>query len=101
MPPYRGVISTMFGMTWARAFIFYGSDRVKAEMKTHKFPVAVQNIVPTMTIATFVQIVNQPLIRCTITVQDPTTQYKSVYSAMRYRYSLALSFKTLPVRISV
>ena len=25
-PPYRGVAATMFGMTWARAAIFYGSD---------------------------------------------------------------------------
>merc|ERR1712228_758629 len=25
-PPYRGVAATMFGMTWARAAIFYCSD---------------------------------------------------------------------------
>lgn len=25
-PPYRGVVATMVGMTWARAAIFFGSD---------------------------------------------------------------------------
>ena len=25
-PPYKGVTATIFGMTWARAAIFYGSD---------------------------------------------------------------------------
>jgi hypothetical protein len=25
-PPYRGVMATMLGMTWARGAIFYGSD---------------------------------------------------------------------------
>jgi hypothetical protein len=28
-PPYKGVTATIGGMTWARAFIFYGSDRGK------------------------------------------------------------------------
>ena len=28
-PPYKGVVATIGGMTWARAFIFYGSYRGK------------------------------------------------------------------------
>jgi hypothetical protein len=25
-PPYKGALATMLGMTWARAFIFFGSE---------------------------------------------------------------------------
>jgi hypothetical protein len=32
-PPFRGVMATMLGMTWARGTIFYGSDLGKSLMK--------------------------------------------------------------------
>ena len=31
-PPYKGVAATIFGMTWARAAIFYGSDVGKEQL---------------------------------------------------------------------
>ena len=34
-PPYKGVVATIFGMTWARAAIFYGSDVGKEALKPH------------------------------------------------------------------
>ena len=34
-PPYKGVAATIFGMTWARAAIFYGSDVGKERLLQH------------------------------------------------------------------
>ena len=36
-PPYKGVLPTMAGMTWARAAIFWGSDSGKEYLIKHGF----------------------------------------------------------------
>jgi len=33
-PPFKGLMATMFGMTWARGAIFYGSDVGKVNMNS-------------------------------------------------------------------
>jgi hypothetical protein len=77
-PPYRGVVATMLGMTWARAAIFFGSDVGKEALKSHGLPVALAQTLPPLVIGTCVQFVNMPLVRSTITIQNPSSPLTSV-----------------------
>jgi hypothetical protein len=86
-PPYRGVLATMLGMTWARAAIFFGSDMGKKHMKEQGFNAALCQTFPPFIIGTFVQIANMPLVRATITIQDPKSELSSVSAALRHIYS--------------
>ena len=70
-PPFRGLAATMFGMTWARAAIFYGADVGKELMLKNGSGNALAQTVPAFVLGTFVQIANMPLVRATITIQDP------------------------------
>mmetsp|Transcript_131010 Transcript_131010/g.298277 ORF Transcript_131010/g.298277 Transcript_131010/m.298277 type:complete len:140 (+) Transcript_131010:36-455(+) len=45
-PPYKGVGATIFGMTWARAAIFYGSDAGKNLMLAYGAPNSVATFFP-------------------------------------------------------
>jgi len=58
-------------MTWARAAIFYGSDSLKGYF-TERGIRGGQVLAPLMS-ASFVQIVNMPLIRTSIISQDPSS----------------------------
>mmetsp|Transcript_7295 Transcript_7295/g.17982 ORF Transcript_7295/g.17982 Transcript_7295/m.17982 type:complete len:275 (+) Transcript_7295:37-861(+) len=85
-PPYRGVLATMLGMTWARAAIFFGSDIGKDYMKKHGYYGPLAQTVPPFLIGTFVQIANMPLVRATITIQDPSSTMNSVSEALVHIY---------------
>lgn len=85
-PPYKGVAATMMGMTWARAAIFYGSDVGKKYMLDHNINLALSQTIPPLLIGTFVQVVNMPLVRATITIQDPTCELRNVREALIHIY---------------
>lgn len=85
-PPYRGVIATMLGMTWARGFIFYGSDVGKDILINLGVPTPFSQTLPPLIIGTFVQFVNMPLVRSTITIQNPSSDLKNVREALVYIY---------------
>lgn len=85
-PPYRGVLATMFGMTWARGAIFFGSDVGKQILKDYGAPASIYQTVPAFTVGTFVQVVNMPLVRATITIQDPSSNLGSVRVALKHIY---------------
>jgi hypothetical protein len=85
-PPYRGVVATMVGMTWARAAIFYGSDVGKEMMMNAGFNATVSQTMPPLIIGTLVQIINMPLVRATITIQDPSSTMNSTTEAMVHIY---------------
>jgi len=82
-PPYKGVLAVMVGMTWARGAIFYGSDTGKAAMIAAGWDTATSTVVPPLLVSTFVQVVNQPIVRGSITVQDPASPYRSTSEALR------------------
>jgi hypothetical protein len=86
-PPYRGVTVTMMGMTWARAAIFYGSDIGKTFLKEHGVPLSVAQTLPPLIIGTLVQVVNMPLVRATITIQNPNSELANVREALVYIYN--------------
>lgn len=85
-PPFRGLAATMLGMTWARAAIFFGSDMGKQFMLDHGSNHALAQTVPPFAIGTFVQIANMPLVRATITIQDPKSTLNSVTEALVHIY---------------
>ena len=76
--PFPGITAVVGGMTWARCTIFYGSDVLKEVLREIPFlsssPVFT-NFAPSFMVSTFVQVVNMPLIRATITQQDPTFKH--------------------------
>ena len=77
-PPYKGVAATIFGMTWARAAIFYGSDTGKDLLLREGYSSAVASTVPPVSVSAFVQVVNQPIVRSTIMLQDPSSTQTTV-----------------------
>ena len=81
-PPFRGLVATMFGMTWARAAIFFGSDVGKDYCKQLGLPSAAAQTLPPFLIGSFVQIANMPLVRATITIQDPKSTSNNVREAL-------------------
>jgi len=81
-----GVSATMLGMTWARGAIFYGSDTSKAKLKEYGCNAALAQTLPPLVIGTFVQVVNMPLVRATITIQNPSSELTSVRQALIYIY---------------
>jgi hypothetical protein len=83
-PPYKGMFAVIAGMSWARGAIFYGSDSLKDLMLDKGWDQATATLFPPLIISTFVQIVNQPLVRSTITIQDPTSTHSNTIQAMRY-----------------
>lgn len=88
-PPYKGMVATVAGMTWARAAIFWGSDYGKQVLlQRYGCSEAVAVVAPVLVLSTFVQVVNQPIIRATITLQNPAASpvLPNVTAAVRHIY---------------
>eukprot|EP01035_Chromulina_nebulosa_P020287 gene20287-26335_t len=85
-PPYRGVLATIIGMSWARGAIFYGSESGKKFLKSVGIYGPLAQTLPPLVIGTCVQIINMPLVRATITIQDPASNLNSVSAALSHIY---------------
>ena len=85
-PPYKGLVATVAGMTWARAAIFWGSDAGKAFLRQYPdvVPDSLATLLPPLVVSSTVQVLNQPLVRSTITIQDPSSKLPSVPAALRH-----------------
>eukprot|EP00930_Biecheleria_cincta_P032966 TRINITY_DN22831_c0_g1_i1.p1 TRINITY_DN22831_c0_g1~~TRINITY_DN22831_c0_g1_i1.p1 ORF type:complete len:278 (-),score=28.65 TRINITY_DN22831_c0_g1_i1:441-1274(-) len=70
-PPWRGGLNVVLGMTWARAAIFYGSDRGKRSLQNLGYGVILSVSLPPMLISASVQVCNQPFTRASVMLQDP------------------------------
>jgi hypothetical protein len=81
-PPHRGVLATMLGMTWARGFIFFGSDVGKDLLHKAGMPASVCIGLPPALCGTFVQIANMPIVRATITIQNPSSTITTVRASL-------------------
>ncbi len=84
--PYRGVVATMIGMTWARGAIFYGSDKWKRLLLDQGLSKPLAQTIPPLVISTLVQFVNMPLVRTTVTIQDPKSKHETVSQALAHIY---------------
>ena len=81
-PPHRGLAATIFGMSWARGFIFYGSDIGRNWMNKMGFNKSLCIAVPPALCGVFVQVANMPLVRGTITIQNPSSEIHTVRAAL-------------------
>jgi hypothetical protein len=81
-PPYKGAMATILGMTWARAAIFWGSDVGRNALETRGFASTVATLLPPLVISTAVQCVNMPLVRATVTLQDPQSPFRTVTASL-------------------
>mmetsp|Transcript_43691 Transcript_43691/g.137186 ORF Transcript_43691/g.137186 Transcript_43691/m.137186 type:complete len:206 (+) Transcript_43691:523-1140(+) len=72
-------------MTWARAAIFFGSDLGRQQLKERRLVRSelLASALPPLVTSTVVQVCNQPIIRASITLQDPQTQYDNTLAVMR------------------
>ena len=80
-------------MAWARAAIFYGSDYGKDVMQkrgwggkgaqSSRWVSFISSAVPPLVCSTLVQVANMPLIRSTITIQNPSSEIQTVRASMR------------------
>ena len=82
-PPYKGAAATVLGMTWARAAIFWGSDTGRELMLRRGYSDAAATVLPPLAVSTFVQFVNQPVVRATVTIQDPQSTVPTVWQSVR------------------
>jgi hypothetical protein len=87
LPPYKGLVATVFGMTWARAAIFWGSDAIRDFLKDRGYSDSVATAAPPLVVSSFVQVANQPIIRATITLQDPKCNVPNVWRALQHIYA--------------
>ena len=86
-PPYKGLAPVVLGMTWARGFIFWGSDLGKDILQSNGLSnETLSTVIPPLLTSTFVQIVNQPIVRSSITLQDPQFNCPDTVSAIRHIY---------------
>jgi hypothetical protein len=86
LPPYKGMVATVFGMTWARGAIFYLSDYGHDILLKQGYSVSIATVIPPLTISALVQVVNQPIVRSTVTLQDPKYNLPNVFSSIRQIY---------------
>jgi len=87
LPPYKGALATVCGMTYARAAIFYLSDYGHEVLsKDWGCDEVVSTIVPPFLVSTIVQIINQPVVRATVTLQDPAYKHPNVWNSVKHIY---------------
>ena len=85
-PPFKGMLTTVAGMTWARAAIFWGSDAGRDRLRLAGYGDAVATVVPPLLVSTAVQCINMPIVRATITIQDPKSKIANVPAAVQHIY---------------
>lgn len=87
LPPYKGAIGVVGGMTWARAAIFWGSDLGRDALMQHGFDKTTSTVVPPLVCSTLVQIINQPIVRASISLQDPTSRIPNTVASIQHIYN--------------
>eukprot|EP00571_Detonula_confervacea_P002726 CAMPEP_0172326482 /NCGR_PEP_ID=MMETSP1058-20130122/56667_1 /TAXON_ID=83371 /ORGANISM="Detonula confervacea, Strain CCMP 353" /LENGTH=284 /DNA_ID=CAMNT_0013043269 /DNA_START=101 /DNA_END=952 /DNA_ORIENTATION=- len=85
-PPYKGGLGTVMGMSWARAAIFYGSDRGKEILESMGVSHTAATLIPPLVVSAAVQCVNMPLVRATILLQNPESSVPNIRESMRQIY---------------
>lgn len=90
-PPYKGMVAVICGMTWARAAIFWGSEMGKETLQkyyTQGYPNNVlYTLTPPLIVSTLVQCVNQPIVRASVTLQNPQSHLENTRSAIKEIYN--------------
>jgi len=85
-PPYKGMVGVITGMTWARAAIFWGSDFGRDQIRKMGVQDIRATLLPPLLVSTMVQCVNQPIVRASITLQNPESRLANTVASVRYIY---------------
>ena len=86
-PPYKGLSAVVLGMTWARAAIFWGSDRGKEYLLSEEVvSEGWATVLPPLVVSTLVQCVNMPIVRASITLQNPQSGLPTTAAAVKQIY---------------
>eukprot|EP00529_Nitzschia_sp_RCC80_P030844 CAMPEP_0113496244 /NCGR_PEP_ID=MMETSP0014_2-20120614/30021_1 /TAXON_ID=2857 /ORGANISM="Nitzschia sp." /LENGTH=291 /DNA_ID=CAMNT_0000390159 /DNA_START=339 /DNA_END=1214 /DNA_ORIENTATION=+ /assembly_acc=CAM_ASM_000159 len=86
LPPYKGAFATVAGMTYARASIFYFSDIGREYLIQNGSSEATATIAPPLIMSFIVQVINQPIVRATVTLQDPAYNMPNVVASLKHIY---------------
>ena len=85
-PPYKGLVPTVMGMSWARAAIFYGSDRGKEILLELGAEHTTATIIPPLVVSSIVQVINMPLVQATILLQNPESNVPNIRESLKQIY---------------
>lgn len=86
-PPYKGMGAVIVGMTWARGAIFWGSDRGRDYLKQQGIVSdGWATILPPLVVSTLVQCINQPIVRASVTLQNPESSLPTTSAAVKQIY---------------
>lgn len=86
-PPYKGLSAVVLGMTWARAAIFWGSDRGKEYLLSEEVvSEGWATVLPPLVVSTLVQCINMPIVRASITLQNPQSGLPTTAAAVKQIY---------------
>ena len=86
-PPYKGMVGVVGGMTWARAAIFWGSDRGREWLLQNKVCGEGAAIaLPPLFVSTMVQCINMPIVRASIMLQNPQSNLPNTIASVRHIY---------------
>ena len=89
-PPYKGLVATVGGMTWARAAIFWGSDLGRDYLLKSELPVlsdpTYATLIPPLIVSTLVQFINMPVVRASVTLQNPESNLPNTVASMQWIY---------------
>lgn len=86
-PPYKGMTGVIAGMTWARAAIFWGSDFGRDQIQKMGIDDIRSTVIPPLLVSTMVQCVNQPIVRASITLQNPESGLSNTMASIRHIYT--------------
>ena len=86
-PPYKGLLATVAGMSWARAAIFFGSDVGREMLLDRGYSNTTSTLVPPLVVSSCVQVVNMPLVRATVMLQNPQSSVQNIRESLKLIYS--------------
>lgn len=87
-PPYKGLSAVVLGMTWARAAIFWGSDRGREILLAEEVvSEGWATVLPPLVVSTLVQCINMPIVRASITLQNPQSGLPTTAAAVKQIYN--------------
>ena len=81
------MVATVVGMTYARAAIFFFSDAGRHLLLQTGYSDVIATVAPPLIVGSLVQVINQPIVRATVTLQDPAYNLPNVFQSLRHIYS--------------
>jgi hypothetical protein len=78
------MMGVIIGMTWARAAIFWGSDYGRDQLHKTGIEDIRATVIPPLVVSTLVQCINQPIVRASITLQNPESRLSNTMASIKH-----------------